>query len=257
VIVSIDGQSLGRLTPARSMELTRGAIDSQVQMVLRRRTSSSARELTISMQRRLIQIESVAAELLPNRIGKLQVTGFNADTAASASRLLERLSKRAGQPLRGLILDLRGNIGGVVVAAVALADLFLEEGLIVYSEGRVSQAEFSHRATIGDQLDAAPIAILVDRNTASASEIVAGALQDQNRAVIIGERTFGKGSIQTVLPLANGGAIKMTTSKYFTPSGRAISGTGIAPDIPVAVGTDGDDPRLQAAIDWINLCSLA
>ncbi len=247
LIVAVDGRSLAGLTPARSMELTRGPIDSAVDFSIRR----GERTLAFAMKREQIRIESVAAELLSNRVGKLQVTGFNADTAASASRLLQRLTEQASGPLGGLILDLRGNVGGVVVAAVALADLFLDDGLIVYSEGRIEQAEFRHEASAGDLLNGAPMVVLVDRMSASASEIVAGALQDLGRATVIGERTFGKGSIQTVLPLANGGGIKLTTSKYFTPGGRSISGAGISPDIPVGAGENGDDPGLKAALELL------
>jgi carboxyl-terminal processing protease len=143
-------------------------------------------------------------------------------------------------------LDLRGNPGGVLNAGVGVSDLFLDQGMIVYTKGRVPDAELEFRATTDDRLAGAPMVVLVDKRTASASEIVAGALQDHKRALVLGERTFGKGSVQTVLPLHNGGAVKLTTARYYTPSGRSIQALGINPDIDVT-GDSRSKPKKSSS----------
>ena len=151
------------------------------------------------------------------------------------------------------MLDLRANPGGVLSAAVGMVDLFLTEGLIVYTRGRSEQAELSFSAGPEDELDSAPIVILVDGQSASASEVVAGALQDHGRALIMGSRTFGKGSVQSLIPLRNGGAVKLTTSRYYTPSGRSIQASGIAPDVDLSGDQYADDvlskPRRESDLD--------
>ena len=136
--------------------------------------------------------------------------------------------------LKGLVLDLRNNPGGLLNAAVEVSDAFLQKGLIVYTEGRIKNSKISFNAEKGDLINAAPLVVLINSGSASASEIVAGALQDQKRAVIMGEKSFGKGSVQTVLPTSNGGAVKLTTARYYTPSGRSIQAEGIEPDVTLA-----------------------
>jgi carboxyl-terminal processing protease len=146
---------------------------------------------------------------------------------------VEKLTKENANPLKGLVLDLRNNPGGVLNAAVEVSDAFLEKGLIVYTEGRVKDAEMRFSATRGDVLSGVPVVVLINEGSASASEIVAGALQDNGRAVIAGRTSFGKGSVQSVIPLNNGAAIKLTTARYFTPNGRSIQAEGIVPDVKI------------------------
>ncbi len=163
---------------------------------------------------------------------------------------LHTLVKQSGGPLAGVILDLRDNPGGLLDSAVAVSDTFLDKGLIVTAKGRAPDANFERRATPGDLLNGAPLVVLVDEGTASAAEVVAGALQDNHRALIVGSQTFGKGSVQTVIPLPQGDAIKLTTSLYYTPSGRSIQAEGITPDVDVEalqVTPDEDDSGQAAA----------
>jgi carboxyl-terminal processing protease len=158
------------------------------------------------------------------------------------STLVHHSPKAAFHPLRGLVLDLRGNPGGVLESAVSVADAFLDSGVIVRADGRTPESRFEMSATPGDALDGQPLVVLVDGGSASGSEIVAGALRDHGRATLMGERTFGKGSVQTVIPLRDGQALKLTTSLYFTPSGTSIHERGIQPDIAIGP-TEGDRAR--------------
>jgi carboxyl-terminal processing protease len=149
--------------------------------------------------------------------------------------MIEAISElKKGGDLKGLVLDLRNNPGGVLNAAVAVSDAFLETGLVVYTDGRIEDSKMKFNATPGDILKGAPVVVLINAGSASASEIVAGALQDHKRAIIMGEKTFGKGSVQTILPTSNGGAVKLTTARYYTPSGRSIQAEGITPDVPIS-----------------------
>jgi carboxyl-terminal processing protease len=175
---------------------------------------------------------------------------------------MTRLKREASSPLRGLVLDLRNNPGGVLDAAVDVADAFLDKGLVVSGNGRVRDARFERYARPGDVLDGAALVVLVNSGSASASEIVAGALRDNKRALVVGTRTYGKGSVQTVMPLSDGRAIKLTTSRYYTPSGESIHERGIEPDVSVAMSPGatrmfrgpgsaiaaGDDHQLQEAL---------
>ena len=170
---------------------------------------------------------------------------FNESTAIDVSRAVKRLRKDHGRTLNGLVMDLRNNPGGVLDAAVQVADLFLDHGLIVSARGRADQDLFAHAANPGDQLDGASMVVLVNEGSASASEIVAGALSDHGRALLVGTTTYGKGSVQTVMPLAGGNAIKLTTSRYFTPSGRSIHDVGIQPDFEIPIADDALQPALR------------
>jgi carboxyl-terminal processing protease len=173
--------------------------------------------------------------------GYLRIASFQADTAADFDRQLDKLREQAGGKLRGLVIDLRSNPGGLLTSAVQIADSLLEKGKIVSTRGRVpiSDAEFS--ATPGDRSGAAPVVVLVDAGSASASEVLAGALHDNQRARIVGSRTFGKGSVQTVLPLDNGDSVKLTTARYFTPSGKSIQALGIVPDVELHPAKDAQN----------------
>jgi carboxyl-terminal processing protease len=189
--------------------------------------------LKIDIKRDVITVKSVKQRMLDNGFGYVRVSQFQSKTAENMVDAIELLKKEAGGSLKGLVLDLRNNPGGVLNGAVAVSDAFLKKGLIVYTEGRVNDSKLRFNATPDDILDDAPMVVLVNQGSASASEIVSGALQDHKRAIIVGSRTFGKGSVQTILPLSNGTAVKLTTARYYTPSGRSIQAEGIEPDIPL------------------------
>jgi carboxyl-terminal processing protease len=186
--------------------------------------------------------------LLDQAWGYFRISGFHTNTAGDLEQSLASISAD-GIELQGLVIDLRGNPGGVLQGAVELADGFLDEGLIVTTRGRNAAMQMEFRAHPGQWLPGLPLLILVDRGSASASEVLAGALQDHRRAVIVGERTFGKGSVQSVLPLRNGGGIKLTTALYYTPFGRSIQAEGIKPDVVYEAGglVDPDDDRSREA----------
>ena len=189
--------------------------------------------LTFTLTRDLITRKSVVAKTLEPGFGYLRVSNFQTNTANDAQLALETLLKDNKGSLDGLILDLRNNPGGLLNGAVAISDLFLEDGLITYTEGRISDSKLSFSAKPVDILNKAPMIVLVNDGSASASEIVAGALQDHKRAIIVGQKTFGKGSVQTILPMMNDSALKLTTARYYTPSGRSIQASGILPDIVI------------------------
>ena len=189
--------------------------------------------LKIVITRAIIKVKSVRSSTLEPGLGYLRVSQFQAHTGEDLRKALEKLKSDNNNQLNGLILDLRNNPGGVLGAAVAVSDLFLEKGLIVYTEGRVKDSKLKFSAKPTDMLERAPLIVLVNGGSASASEIVAGALQDHKRAIIMGEKTFGKGSVQTILPLETESALKLTTARYYTPSGRSIQASGIIPDIVI------------------------
>lgn len=189
--------------------------------------------LRFALIRSEIRVKTVRSEYLGNGFGYIRLTGFSDRTADDLTDAAKDLQIQAENELRGVVLDLRNNPGGVLDAAVDIADAFLDRGLIVRGTGRIREARFTHYATPGDILSGVELAVLINGGSASASEIVAGALQENDRARLVGETTFGKGSVQTIIPLSEGRAIKLTTSRYLTPSGRSINGTGIEPDIVV------------------------
>ena len=218
--------------------------------------------LHFALVRAQIQVNSVRSELLDREYGYVRLTHFSETTPRDLHRAVTLLKREADEPLRGLVLDLRNNPGGVLDAAVDVADAFLDEGLVVTGNGRIRDARFERYARPGDIIDGADLVVLVNAGSASASEIVAGALGDHHRARIVGTRTYGKGSVQTVMPLSDGRAIKLTTSRYFTPDGRSIHERGIEPDVPVAIAAGmsrnyrgpgskiavADDNQLQEAL---------
>ena len=213
------------------------------------------------MRREVIRVASVHHELLGPAYGYVRVNQFSETTARELSRAIDSMQNDSEGLLEGLVLDLRNNPGGVLDAAVDVSDLFLDSGVIVSAEGRTSDSRFRRSAHRGDVLDGADMVVLVNQGSASASEIVAGALQDHGRAVIVGTSTFGKGLVQTVMPLSKGRAIKLTTSRYYTPSGDSIHETGITPDLFVedtpgfpdlsltGIVDHGDDGQLVAAFE--------
>ena len=190
--------------------------------------------LKITITRDVIKVKSVRTQTLEPGFGYLRISHFQSRTAEDARAGLQQLKQDNNGNLNGLILDLRNNPGGILSAAVGISDLFLDKGLIVYTEGRIDDSRLKFNAKPADILDNAPMVVLVNAGSASASEIVAGALQDHKRAIIMGQKTFGKGSVQTVLPISNAAALKLTTARYFTPSGRSIQVSGIEPDVIIA-----------------------
>ena len=213
--------------------------------------------LRFALTRAKVHLKTVQSEYLGDGIAYIRLSSFTEGTGEELRQAADELL--AEHELQGAVLDLRDNPGGLLGAAVEVADAFLEQGLIVRGRGRITEARFEEYATPGDIFGGIDLAVLVDRRSASASEIVAAALQENQRARLVGERTFGKGSVQTVIPLADGRAIKLTTSEYFTPYGRSIDGTGIEPDLVVAGGrpryrgpnsrsAPGDDDQLREAL---------
>jgi carboxyl-terminal processing protease len=237
-IVSIDGADIAGDLAAATAHM-RGAPGSTVRLSIRRKGSAALLEFTLL--RAQVEVSSVSAQTLEPGYGYIRITSFTETTAEDLSHAILRLKRDNKPALMGLVLDLRDNPGGVLEAGVAVADDFLEQGVIVSADGRTPEARFRMDASHhGDVLNGAPLVVLVNGGTASASEIVAGALKDHGRALLIGRRTYGKGSVQTVMPLAHGGALKLTTSRYFTPSGASIQGTGIVPDIVESGPQDGE-----------------
>lgn len=243
-ILTIDGHPIDQGNVGRAILRMRGPAGSHVALTVAR--EGHAEPLAFDLRRAAVDVHSVEHRRLGSGAGYARLTHFS-DTTARDLRLALRDLAATG-PLRGLVLDLRDNPGGVLDAAVEVADCFLDEGVIVTARGRTRDATFSHEAAPGDLLDGAPIVVLVNGGSASASEIVAGALQAHHRARVAGTRTFGKGSVQTVMPLSAGGAIKLTTSRYFTPAGISIQGRGIEPDVAIATGDPAADLDNAAAL---------
>jgi carboxyl-terminal processing protease len=247
VLVSVDAAPVTAAALDATIRQLRGAPGTAVRVAVRRADAV----LPFRLLRGPVQVQSVRAAGLGDGVGYVRITQFSDRTATDLARALRDL-RAADGGLRGLVLDLRDNPGGVLDAAVAVADAFLERGVIVSASGRTRDARFRREATAGDLLAGAPLAVLVNGNSASAAEIVAGALHDHGRATLLGARTFGKGSVQTVLPLSDGRALKLTTSRYYTPAGDSIQSRGIEPDVALAPPADGprtpaDDPQVAAA----------
>lgn len=231
VVISVDEVPVNRDNVEETVNLMRGRPGTQVTLdILRDGTEEPMR---FALTRENIHVNTVQSAHLGDGFGYIRLTSFSNTTAADMRDAAEALQRAAGASLRGLVLDLRNNPGGVLDAAVDVADLFLKDGLIVRGSGRAHQARFERHAEAGDPLEDTPLVVLVNSGSASASEIVAGALKDHGRGQLVGVRTYGKGSVQTVMPLGEGSAIKLTTSLYITPSGRSINGIGIDPDVRV------------------------
>ena len=228
LIVRIDDQDVSQ-NLADSMLRVRGRAGTMVRLVVRR--PSSNQTLTFALERARVEVHTVLQQMLPSGYGYVRITNFSETTAEDLNRAVMTLRQSYRKPIRGLVLDLRNNPGGVLESAVAVADAFLDSGVIVTADGRTGDARFEMDAAPGDILSGAPLVVLVNSGSASASEIVAGALKDHGRALLVGHKTYGKGSVQTVMPLTHGGALKLTTSRYFTPSGSSIQGKGINPDV--------------------------
>lgn len=227
VILSIDGKAIASENIDSMVDQLRGPAGSPVTLSILQGKSDVPRQVKLVRER--IQVASVSTRLIEPGYALLRISEFQQGTAQSLRDDLQKLESKG--PLRGAVLDLRSNPGGLLTAAVGVSDIFLDHGDIVSTHGRIPQADMRFSATAGDLLDGAPLVVLVDEGTASAAEIVAGALKDNRRALIMGQRTFGKGSVQSVLPIDENHAVKLTTARYFTPDGTSIQAEGIAPDI--------------------------
>lgn len=232
IVVAVDGIEVTQENAETTVNRMRGQPGTEVSVAVEREGTPGT--LSFDLTRADIRVQTVRAEYLGDGFAYVRLTTFSDDTAGDLDRAARRLKREAGGSLRGLVLDLRNNPGGVLDAAIEVADLFIDDGLIVRGSGRIHQARFEQAARSGDSLEHVPLAVLVNAGSASASEIVAGAVQDHGRGTLVGERTYGKGSVQTVMPLGHGSAIKLTTSHYITPAGRTINGVGIEPDIVVS-----------------------
>ncbi len=230
MIIKINDMITRDMTLAEAVKLMRGKPGTSVNLTIMRRGVNKA--LVFHLTRDVIKVKSVKSDFLAPGYAYLRITQFQEQTADLLKKQIDELKKKAGGKLYGAVLDLRNNPGGLLDQAVAVSDLFLNKGGIVSTKSRTGR-NLSFSATPGDELDGVPMAVLINNGTASAAEIVSGALKDNHRAVLIGARSFGKGSVQSVIPLPDGSAIKVTTALYYTPDGRSIQATGIMPDVPV------------------------
>jgi carboxyl-terminal processing protease len=246
-------------TPVKGMSLTdavkkmRGEPGTKITLTIVREGANEP--LLLEMKRDIIAVSSVRSRLLEPGLAYVRITTFSTTTGKALSEEMKKLRKNSAVPLKGMVLDLRNNPGGVLNAAVEVSDAFIDKGPIVSIKGRVHDANREYNATPGDMIDGKPLVVLVNGGSASASEIVAGALQDTKRALVVGTKTFGKGSVQTILPLQNDSAIKLTTARYYTPSGRSIQAEGISPDIgirPVKI-TKAENPGIGDTISEADL----
>jgi carboxyl-terminal processing protease len=229
VIVAIDGIPVNTNTLADTIGRMRGEEGTLVKIGIMR--EGNAEPLLFTLKRSKVELHSVKSEMLEPGFAYVRISQFSETTGDDLNAALKELRKHNGAPLKGLVLDMRDNPGGVLEAAVSVADTFIDSGVIVTAKGRTPDSKFEMDATPGDALNGAPIIVLVNGGSASAAEIVAGALKDQHRARLMGRTTFGKGSVQTIIPLSDDRAVKLTTSLYYTPSGVSINHRGIAPDI--------------------------
>ena len=230
LIFALDGEPVQGLTLQEAVEKMRGKVGTPIKISVRR---AGKDPFDVSLTREIIKVRSVRYRLEAGDIGYIRVTSFTEQTTPGVLDAIEKLKKEAGGKLKGFILDLRNNPGGLLDQAIALSDAFLDKGEIVSVKARKNEDVQRWNAKAGDVANGLPIVVLMNGGSASASEIVAGALQDHKRAIVLGTRSFGKGSVQTIMQVAGGGALRLTTALYFTPSGRSIQKEGIKPDIEV------------------------
>ena len=253
-IVKINGEQVQGKTLMEAVNLMRGPVDSSIEITIRRKGLKKAKNFKIT--RKIIEIKSVTSKLIENEIGYLRLRAFNENSDGQLKKEISKFEKK--EKLLGYIFDLRNNPGGLLSQAVKISDFFLDDGEIVSTKGRKSRENRKFFAKKGDKINGKPLIILINNGSASAAEIVAGALQDQKRAILLGEATFGKGSVQSIIPLKNRGAIRLTISKYYLPSGKSISNVGVSPDIIIeetdddfVINTDTDN-QLNYAIKLLN-----
>ncbi len=242
-IVKINGVQVQGKSLSEAVDLMRGPVGSGIELTVRRRGEKKA--LTFNIIREVIQVQSVKSEIIDENIGYLRLTSFNDNSSDQIEKQIKKLKKNKN--LNSFILDLRNNPGGLLSQAIKISDFFLENGEIVSTKSRKKSENRKWFAKKGDIADGKTLLVLINYGSASASEIVAGALKDHKRAIIIGENSFGKGSVQSIIPLKNRGAIRLTVSKYYLPSGKSISEVGVRPDIEV--NEEGDDFRIKTDTD--------
>ena len=246
IIIKIDDTAIKGLTLTESVEKMRGPKGSKVVLTIVREGVDQPLEITLT--RDIIKVKSVRSELLEERFAYIRIAQFQVNTGRDMLAELKKLQKQ--HSLKGIILDLRNNPGGLLQSSVEVADVFLDGGMVVYTEGRMPHSNIEYHASEGDQTEGLPLIALINQGSASASEIVAGALQDHKRAVVLGTPSFGKGSVQTIIPITDDKALKLTTALYFTPNGRSIQAEGIVPDIiaePVRVTAVQQDATMREA----------
>ena len=236
--IQVQGKSL-----SEAVDLMRGPVGSGIELTVRRRGAKKA--LTFNVVREVIEVQSVKSELLENNIGYLRLTSFNDNSSQQIKKQIKKLKKNKN--LNSYILDLRNNPGGLLSQAIKISDFFLENGEIVSTKSRKKSENRKWFAKKGDILDGKTLLVLINYGSASASEIVAGALKDHKRAILVGENSYGKGSVQSIIPLKNKGAIRLTVAKYYLPSGKSISEVGVRPDIEV--NEEGDNFRIKTDTD--------
>ena len=253
-IVKIDGVQVQGKSLMDAVDLMRGLVGSSIEITVRRRGVKKA--LIFNITREIIQVQSVKSELIDNNIGYIRLTSFNENSSEQIKERINKLNK--DKNLKGYILDLRNNPGGLLSQAIKISDFFLENGEIVSTKSRKVSENRKWFAKKGDITNGKTLIVLINYGSASASEIVAGALKDHKRAIILGENSYGKGSVQSIIPLKNRGAIRLTIAKYYLPSGKSISEVGVTPDIEVAEGSDDfkfnseTDNQLNFAIKLLN-----
>jgi len=229
LIIRLNDKSVKGMTLNDAVKIMRGEPGTDIKLVVIR--EGADKPLPFTVTRDIISVKSVKSRILEPDYGYVRISNFQSKTARDLVTEISKLKKDNKNELKGLVLDLRNNPGGVLSAAADVSDAFINDGKLVFTKGRIENSEFEFNAKPGDIMNGLPVVVLINGGSASASEIVAGALQDHKRAVIMGSKSFGKGSVQTIQELRSGGAVKITTARYFTPSGRSIQGEGITPDI--------------------------
>jgi carboxyl-terminal processing protease len=242
-IVKINDVQVQGKTLSEAVEIMRGPVGSDIEITVRRRGVKKALQFTLT--REIIEIQSVKSDLLDNNIGYLRLTSFNENSAQQIKKRINELDK--DKKTKAFILDLRNNPGGLLSQAIKITDYFLDNGEIVSTKSRKASENRKWFARDGDLTDGKPLVVLINYGSASASEIVAGALKDHKRAIILGENSYGKGSVQSIIPLRNDGAIRLTIAKYYLPSGTSISEVGVTPDIEIS--EDGDEFKIKTETD--------
>ena len=242
-IVKIDNIQVQGKSLSEAVDIMRGPVGSAIELTVRRR--GVKRALTFNITREIIEVQSVKSELLDNNIGYIRLTSFNDNSSEQIKKKIKKLKENKN--LNAFILDLRNNPGGLLSQAIKISDFFLENGEIVSTKSRKKSENRKWFARKGDITDGKTLLVLINYGSASASEIVAGALKDHKRAIILGENSYGKGSVQSIIPLKNKGAIRLTVAKYYLPSGKSISEVGVRPDIEV--NEEGDDFRIKTDTD--------
>ena len=242
-IVKIDNVQVQGKSLSEAVDLMRGLVGTDIELTVRRRGVKKA--LTFNITREIIEVQSVKSDLLENNIGYIRLTSFNDNSSDQIKKKIKKLKEN--ENLKAFILDLRNNPGGLLTQAIKISDFFLDNGEIVSTKSRKKSENRKWFARKGDITDGKTLVVLINYGSASASEIVAGALKDHKRAIILGENSYGKGSVQSIIPLKNKGAIRLTVAKYYLPSGKSISEVGVRPDIEV--NEEGDDFRIKTDTD--------